>query len=147
MKRRTLDEKKYGALLSKALPHVIHNDDELEAFTNELLSLDELINPSLEENELAELLTTLIEKYESENYPIRQPSPGETIKFLLGQRGLSEKHLWSVIGSKSHTSEILNGKRGIGKAVAGKLAEFFHVDPEVFVQLKTMTAGSSGPHD
>jgi hypothetical protein len=39
MKRFDLDEKKYGRLLSKTLPHVIHNDEELEDFTEELLRL------------------------------------------------------------------------------------------------------------
>jgi HTH-type transcriptional regulator/antitoxin HigA len=139
MKRFDLDEKKYGRLLSKTLPHVIYNDEELEDFTEELLRLDESENPSREEEELAALLTTLIEQYEAEHYPIRQATPVETIKFLLEQRSLHDKDLWSIIGSKSHTSEILSGKREIGTRMASKLAAFFHVDPDLFIQWETMT--------
>ena len=54
-----LDEKTYGQLLGRTLPHVIHTDEECERFTNELLRLDEREDPSPEEKELAELLTML----------------------------------------------------------------------------------------
>lgn len=138
MKRSDLDEKKYARLLSKTRPHVIRNDEELENFTEELLRLDKSENPSREEEELADLLTALIEQYESEHYPVRQATPVETIKFLLEQRSLHDKDLWPVIGSKSHTSEILNGKREIGKVMASRLATFFHVDPDLFIQWKTI---------
>ena len=59
-----LDEKTYGQLLGRTLPHVIHTDEECERLTNELLRLDERENPWPEEKELAELLTTLIDEYE-----------------------------------------------------------------------------------
>ena len=41
-----LDEKTYGQLLGRTLPHVIHTDEESERLTNELLRLDERENPS-----------------------------------------------------------------------------------------------------
>jgi len=31
--------------------------------------------------------------------------------FLLVQNGLMQKDLWALLGGKSHTSEILSGKR------------------------------------
>jgi len=70
-----LDEKTYGQLLGRTLPHVIHTDEESERLTNELLRLDERENPSPEEKELAELLTMLIDEYEERRYPIRKASP------------------------------------------------------------------------
>lgn len=50
-----LDEKTYGQLLGRTLPHVIHTDEESERLTNELLRLDERENLSPEKKELAEL--------------------------------------------------------------------------------------------
>jgi HTH-type transcriptional regulator/antitoxin HigA len=141
MKRADLDGKKYARLLSKTRPRVLRTDEDLDHFTEELLRLDGLEKPSREEQELAALLTALVERYEEEHYPIRQATPVETIRFLLEQRNLRDKDLWPIVGSKSHTSEILSGKREIGKAMAGRLAAFFHVDPDLFVQWKTATSG------
>jgi HTH-type transcriptional regulator/antitoxin HigA len=42
-------------------------------------------------------------------------------------RGLTQKDLWKVFGSKGIASEVFHGKRSISKAQARKLAEFFHV--------------------
>ena len=71
-----LDEKTYGQLLGRTLPHVIHTDEESERLTNELLRLDEREDPSAEEKELAELLTMLIDEYEERRYPIRKAFEG-----------------------------------------------------------------------
>jgi hypothetical protein len=70
-----LNEKAHARLLGRTLPHVIHNDEERERLTNELLRLDEREDLSPEEKELAELLTVLIEEYEERRYPIRKSQP------------------------------------------------------------------------
>jgi HTH-type transcriptional regulator/antitoxin HigA len=128
-----LDEKTYGQLLGRTLPHVIHTDGESERLTNELLRLDERENPSPEEKELAELLTMLIDEYEERRYPIRKASPQRTLQHLMEARSLTQKDLWKVFGSKGITSEVFHGKRSISKTQAKKLAEFFHVSAELFI--------------
>jgi HTH-type transcriptional regulator/antitoxin HigA len=70
-----LDRKTYGQLLGRTLPHVIHTEEECERLTNELMRLDELTDSSHEERELAELLTVLIDEYETRRYPIPKASP------------------------------------------------------------------------
>ena len=128
-----LDEKTYGQLLGRTLPHVIHTDEECERLTNELLRLDELDSPSPEEKELAELLTVLIDEYEERRYPIPKASPQRTLQHLMEARNLSQKDLWKVFGSKGITSEVFHGKRSISKAQAKKLADYFHVSAELFI--------------
>lgn len=140
MKTAALNESKYGELLTKALPHVIHNDKELEHFTAALLDLDNLEHPGREERALAELLTTLIEKYEQENYALRKASPVEMIQFLMEQRGLSAKDLTTVLGSRGVTSDVIHGKRNIGPATAVKLGQFFGVAPQFFIDWKAASA-------
>ena len=98
MRTRTLNRTKYGDLLVKTLPRVIHSDKELDEFTQTLLELEEVEKPSREERELADLLTALIEQYEEQNYPIRKASPLELIEFLLDQRDLAQKDLWHIVG-------------------------------------------------
>jgi HTH-type transcriptional regulator/antitoxin HigA len=128
-----LDEKAYGQLLRRALPHVIRADDECERLTSELLRLDEIEAPSTEEKELAELLTVLIDDYEQRRYPIRKSSPQQTLHHLMEVRNLTQKDLWKIFGSKGITSEVFHGKRSISKTHAKKLARFFHVSPELFI--------------
>jgi HTH-type transcriptional regulator/antitoxin HigA len=56
-------------MIAKGAPHVIHNDEELEAYTNALFQLTTLENPSRSQLEAIELLTLLVERYEETHYP------------------------------------------------------------------------------
>lgn len=128
-----LDEKTYRQLLGRTLPHVIHTDEECERLTNELARLDERERLSPEENELAELLTVLIDEYEERRYSILKSTPQQTLHHLMEARKLTQKDLWKIFGSKGITSEVFHGKRSISKVQARKLAEFFHVNIELFI--------------
>jgi HTH-type transcriptional regulator / antitoxin HigA len=128
-----LNEKTYGQLLRRTLPHVIHTEEECDRLTAELLQLDERDEPTPEEKELAELLTVLIDEYEARRYPIRKASPQQTLQHLMEARDLTQKDLWKLFGSKGVTSEVFHGKRSISKAQAKRLAEFFHVSAELFI--------------
>ncbi|MFH1537202.1 MAG: helix-turn-helix domain-containing protein [Patescibacteria group bacterium] len=57
-----------------------------------------------------DILVTLIEKYEADNYEILPPDPIEAIKFRMEQMGLKQKDLAEIIGA-NRVSEILNKKR------------------------------------
>jgi HTH-type transcriptional regulator/antitoxin HigA len=128
-----LNEKTYKQLLGRTLPHVIHTEEEYARLTSELMRLDEREHLSPEEKELAELLTVLIDEYEERRYPIRNARPQQTLHHLMEARKLTQKDLWEVFGSKGITSEVFHGKRSISKAQARKLAEFFHVNVELFI--------------
>jgi HTH-type transcriptional regulator/antitoxin HigA len=128
-----LNEKAYRQLLGLTLPHVIHTEEECDRLTKELERLDERVNLSPEETELAELLTVLIHEYEERRYPIRKASPQHTLQHLMQARNLTQKDLWKIFGSKGIASEVFHGKRSISKAQAKKLAEFFHANVELFI--------------
>jgi HTH-type transcriptional regulator/antitoxin HigA len=132
----TIDLKRYGRLLAKAVPCVITTKLEHEralAFVDALAAKGER-NMTPEEDALLELLTNLIRDYEATAYPPRKRSkPGDMVTFFLEQRALKPADLWPVIGSKSRVSEILGGKRSISKEQAKKLAEFFHVRADLFI--------------
>jgi HTH-type transcriptional regulator / antitoxin HigA len=128
-----LDEKTYGQLLRRTLPHVIHNDSEYERLTAELARLDEMDSLTPEEKELAELLTVLIDQYEEHRYPIKKANPQQTLQHLMEARNLTQKDLWKIFGSKGITSEVFHGTRSISKMQAKKLAHFFHVSVELFI--------------
>jgi HTH-type transcriptional regulator/antitoxin HigA len=93
-----LDEKTYAQLLGRALPHVIRTEEESERLTKELMRLNELADSSVEERELAELLTVLIDEYKTRSYPIPKASPPQTLRHLMEARDLTQKDLWKVFG-------------------------------------------------
>jgi HTH-type transcriptional regulator/antitoxin HigA len=134
-KRNT--DRAYGRLLSRALPRAIRTDSQLDAMTAELLRLDELqeagkATPA--EQELAELLTTLIEKYEETHYPVSVKTPRhQNLAAIMEHRGIAQAEIAQIIGSRSLTSEILSGKREISKTVAKKLSEALRAPVELFL--------------
>jgi HTH-type transcriptional regulator/antitoxin HigA len=130
-----LNERKYGRLLSRALPKAIENDADYERLlgeTNHLMSRKEE-DLSSEESALLELLFTLIEKYEEGRFELNASTPRGVLLELMEARRVKPRDLWSLMGSKGATSEVLNSKRGISKAQAKALGEFFHVSPELFI--------------
>ena len=48
-------------------------------------------------------------------------------------RDLAQKDIWHLLGSRGVASEVIHGKRAISKSQAKKLAEFFHVTPDIFL--------------
>lgn len=129
------DSKKYARLLSKALPVRIETEEEYERLLAQARQLmergEEELSP--EENRLLDLLTDLVERYEDEHYPMGAPKSHQMLQFLMEQRDLRQRDIWHLLGSRGVASEVINGKRAISKAQAKKLAEFFHVTPDVFI--------------
>jgi HTH-type transcriptional regulator/antitoxin HigA len=69
-----------------------------------------------EQAEQLEILSILVEDYESKHYKIEMPDPIEPIEainFRLEQLGLLRKDLEKSIGSRGRVSEILNKKRNL----------------------------------
>ena len=78
-------------------------------------------------------MTKLIEDFEQHHYELSAATPLAILKELMAARNLQPKDLWEVFGSKSLTSEVLNGNREISKNKAKALADFFHVSAELFI--------------
>jgi len=128
-----ISEARYARLLAKTLPRPIRSEDENKRMTALLLELDEREDLSPEEEQLAEMLTILIEEFETKRYPFPPVPPHQALKALMEERGLRHRDIWPVLGNKGATSEILNGRRSISKAQAKKLAAFFRVPLELFI--------------
>ena len=130
-----INARRYGRLLGKAMPVVIESDDEYQRMLGALEALmdkdDDTMSP--EDGRLLTLLAMLIEEYEDRNIPLPRAEPHKMVKYLIEERGLEQKDLWPVVGSKSRVSEILAGKRAITKDQAKNLAAFFHVPVELFI--------------
>jgi HTH-type transcriptional regulator/antitoxin HigA len=97
-----------------------------------LIALDP--DPGTYEAERLDLLSLLIEKYESDKFPIELPDPLEAIKFRMDQQGLRQRDLIPFIGSKSKVSEVLAGKRSLTVPMIRALREGLGIPAEVLLQ-------------
>ena len=88
---------------------------------------------SAEEEQLLDLLSTLVEKYEDEHYPIESSAPHEILRHLMEARGLKQKDLIPLFGSSGRASEAINGVHAFSKQQAKALADFFHVSTDLFL--------------
>lgn len=126
-------DREYAELLAAIQPKVIETEAENEFYLAEvtkLMRLGESISPAQER--LLKLLVNLIESFETQHYQIKSASPLEILTELVNDRGLRQKDLLPAFGSQGVASEVLSGKRGISKAQAKALGEFFKVSPSIF---------------
>jgi HTH-type transcriptional regulator/antitoxin HigA len=80
-----------------------------------------------------ELLTLLIEKWDSEHNSFVDSNPVELIKSLMEDHGLKSKDLGNILElSKGTISKILNYHKGLSKETIRKLSEYFKVSQEAF---------------
>ncbi len=91
-------------------------------------------DPDSAEGMEAELLVTLIEKYEKARYPIALPDPIDAIRETMERKGLKDKDLIASIGSKTAVSLILNRKRPLTIEMIRNLSELLRLPVEVLIQ-------------
>ena len=122
----------YGALLKEIQPEVIHSEQQNAAFVAMLEKLASMEKVTTAQEKLIDLLTVLVEKYESKHCPVPNAGPLDIIRHLMEQHGLRQKDLVDVFGTESIVSDVLNGKRELSKDHIARLSARFHVSPAVF---------------
>ena len=115
------------------MPDPITSDKQNELYTNFLLKLEKAGSLSKIEQKLAEVLTVLIEAYESQHHEIPVASPLEVLETLIDANGLKQKDLAPIFGSESVVSEVLHGHRELNLKHIKGLAKKFNVSPAVFI--------------
>ena len=80
-----------------------------------------------------ELLTLLIEKWDTEHNSFDDLNPVELIKALMEENNLKPKDLIEILDlSKGTVSKILNYHNGLSKETIRKLSAYFKVSQEAF---------------
>jgi len=100
-------------MIAHCAPRVIHNDAELEMYTNALFHLTALESASNAEVEAIELLTLLVERYEQDHYAIPKGDPVSVVRFLIEQQNLTQRDLIPQFGSESSVSMFLTRQRNL----------------------------------
>ena len=111
----------------------IRNDADYELALQEIDRCLDAAAGSPERDQL-EVLTVLVDDYESKHHSIGPPEPIAAIEFVLEQRGLSRKDLEGVIGSRGRISEVMNKQRSLTLAMIRKLVETFDLPADVLIR-------------
>lgn len=99
--------------------------------------------PGTEEYDALDVLATLVDKYETEHYPIDAPDPLSLICFHMEQNGYVQADLARVLGSRSRASEILKGKQRLSITHIRKLHADWRLPAEMLIREPAGTAASN----
>ena len=86
------------------------------------------------EGDRLEVLTTLVEAYESAHHRMPLPDPIEAIKFRMEQQGLTRKDLEPLIGTRTRVAEVLNGRRGLSIEMIRRLHDKLGIAADVLIR-------------
>lgn len=97
------------------------------------------------ESEMLELLSMLVEQYESREHPTPHVSATEVLEHLIKERGITNATLAAETNiPRSIVTDILAGRRRISLGNVCKFADYFRVPPSVFVSHENQDTGESG---
>ncbi|MHC4178838.1 MAG: ImmA/IrrE family metallo-endopeptidase [Planctomycetota bacterium] len=81
-----------------------------------------------------EVLSLLVEEYESRNFPSSLLDPIEAIKFRMEQQNLTQRDLVPFVGSRSKVSEVLSRKRPLTLSMIRSLHANLGIPARVLLQ-------------
>ena len=86
------------------------------------------------EGDRLDLLTTLVQAWEREHFPIDLPDPIDAIKFAMEQQGLTVKDLEPAIGRANRVYEVLGRKRALTVNMIWMLHEQLRLPAEALIK-------------
>jgi HTH-type transcriptional regulator / antitoxin HigA len=90
--------------------------------------------PGTPEGDFVDVLTTLIEVYEAEHFPIDAPDPIAAIMFMMEQKGLARRDLEPAIGSRGRVSEVLSRRRPLTLPMVRALSALLDIPADILAQ-------------
>ena len=81
-----------------------------------------------------EVLTTLVERYESQHEPIDPPNPVDALLYYMESRGLTRRDLEPYLGSRARVAEVLNRRRPLTIEMIRKLHAGLDISAEVLIR-------------
>ena len=115
---------------------VIKNRKQYDNYCSELKQLLTGKKLSRTQTQESELLTVLIEKWDSDHNTFAELNPVELLQGLMDQRGMNASALATKLDkSKGLISDILNYKKAFSKEMIRDLAAEFKVSQDAFNRL------------
>ncbi len=104
--------------------------------------LDRFESLSPQEQDYFEVLSKLVEDYESQWQEEKELEPRELLVFLMEQNSLSQTDLIPEFGTSSRASEFLSGKRPLSLPQILNLSKRFKLSPTAFISNKQIKKAS-----
>lgn len=111
---------------------VLKTEKDYNRATKRLMEIFHAKPNTSEDDELG-VLILLIKDYDERHYPLPGVDVLEVIKEKMQEKGIRNKDLEPIIGSKSYVSSILSGRREITLKMAQRLKDYFHLPAEIFL--------------
>ena len=90
--------------------------------------------PGSQAAERFDVLSALIEVYESRHWPIEPADPVEAIRYKMEVAGLKQSDLATLLGSASRASEILSRKRALTTDMIYKISHQWGIPADSLVK-------------
>ncbi len=84
--------------------------------------------------EKLDVLVTLVEAYETKQFPLDLPDPIDAIRFEMERKNLTIKDLEPMIGRSNRVYEVLNGKRSLTLKMIWKLHDNLGIPAESLIK-------------
>jgi antitoxin component HigA of HigAB toxin-antitoxin module len=97
---------------------------------------DLMLKPKMSpaESDYFDVLSDLIQKYESQTTSANAVTPQQALEFLMEQNGIGQADVSRITNvHPPHISDFFAGRRSIPKHAAAKLGGLFKVDPSIFL--------------
>ncbi|MDP1728306.1 MAG: transcriptional regulator [Bacteroidota bacterium] len=94
---------------------------------------DKKIKPNSVDGEKVQIALLLIKQYEDDKYPIPFPDPIEAIKLKMEERGMKNKDLVGLVGSKGYISALLNKRKPLTLELVKLFHKEFRIPAEVLL--------------
>lgn len=134
MTANTIAQTAYERLLLEYTPRTIRSQSQYERVLGQTDQLMRKRKLTRAEDDLLELLSSLVSQYERNRFPAPDIAPGEIVAHLIESRGVTKAEVARVAGIPRQTiTHIVNGSRTVSKANRAKLARYFHVSPDLFL--------------
>jgi HTH-type transcriptional regulator/antitoxin HigA len=91
-------------------------------------------DPGTPDGDVVDVLTTLIEAYEAEHFPIAAPDPIAAIEFMMEQKGMARRDLEPALGSRGRVSEVLGRKRPLTLPMVRALSALLDIPTDILAQ-------------
>jgi HTH-type transcriptional regulator / antitoxin HigA len=129
-------EDRVKTVIDVTSPHVLRTAEEFDAAVTEidrLLDMDP--QPFSEDLDRLELLSVLVEDYESRHDPIDDSdlTPQQVVDFVLEQRGMTRADLADLMGGRSRVSDFFNGKRPLSRGQIEALRKHLLIPADLLI--------------
>jgi HTH-type transcriptional regulator / antitoxin HigA len=124
----------YEQLLLEFAPRAIRSRTQYERVVRQVDRLMRKPKLTRAEDDLLELLASLVAQYEQTRFPAPDVSPGELIAHLMEARGVTAVEVADATGIPAPTiARYVDGSRPIPKASRATLGKYFHVSSDLFL--------------